>query len=134
MMPSRRSSRLLWCALASLVAAPVALAGCGCDDDELGASEAIVPPTVGVSSEQLGPDSGFHPIAGDAGPNRSLVEVGDEAEWLAMPCTSACKRAQTLGAMPYREVTGCKTPERASDGRLHLRCEWVIRKSCEHRI
>lgn len=107
-----------------LAGATVLLGGCGCDKDERGVYDVVVPPLV-----RNVPQSGEPPEAEQDEP--AYVPDGTEAEWQAMPCSQACDRAEKVGAYyPPLEIVSCDQPARAADGRLHLKCNWIVRKDC----
>lgn len=103
------------------------LVGCGCGDDQRYVEEPVVPPVIRTYTSEA-PESGLYAIDAGDGTNARFYEVGTEADWLNMPCTEACARA--VGGLLPEEIKKCRAPERASDGKLHLRCEWIRKGNC----
>ena len=99
------------------------IVGCDCDKDERGANDVVVPPMI-----RNVPQSGEPPEAEQDEP--AYVPDGTEAEWQAMSCAQACDRAQKDGAYLPVEIVSCEAPARAADGKLHLKCNWIVRKDC----
>lgn len=120
--------------LVALGLAPLTLAvgGCDCGDDE-GTADVIVPPRYVRGARDV--SGRFHVVEGeDAGdPDKVVVEDGTEADWLSLPCATACVRGRArsaAGELSESDIERCAGPEREADGRLHLKCSYSVRKSC----
>lgn len=120
---------LLACSLAfAACATAIWFVGCSCGEDQHFVEDPVVPPVI-RSYSSVSPDSGLYEIDASDGSDATFYEVGTEADWLAMPCAQACARANTGFAI--EELTKCRPPERASDGKLHLHCEWMRNGNCK---